>query len=397
MSKDKFQQSLQLYFDCISERDYERYFELLLPEFQDKIQISDLDYVFGIKSSEKRTHFDLINVVEEEDYYKDYKIFRLKYQFDIDNSIQETFLFILIENAYDNIHFLPYLPEKKEAIFQVLPISIVNSILKLKEIDNQFELIPYPNFEDVFVKETDPKAKFVFLPLVTIKLFNHKELGSKTFHIVSIWDTGDYEKDYLGDFRIDVNEIQFNIVGDLLEYKDEILFPKIDYLEKAYQIIESDFELEKDNYLSDIEYNSKAKKIERGAKLILDKIPDFGTFEAAHYFERITSSLLSKYRFKKYGIVNSMFDNNTYYLHKVSDGEIKEQTILNSDYNTLGKKNYIDNLLLRPKFIQNNETPEDSIFIGQVDEWDYLSSSSTNTYLFFDAKKNRQIQIFQWD
>ncbi|MDO5608473.1 MAG: hypothetical protein Q4G08_08465 [Capnocytophaga sp.] len=396
MFKERIQKRLQLYFDCISDKNYEKYFELLLPEFQDKIQISDLNYIFGINSSKALVYFELIDV-EEEVYYKDYKIFRLNYQFNINDSIQNTFVFIFFENEFEDIVFLPYLSEKKEIIFQFLPNSIVNSILRTEDIDYKVELVPYPDFEDVFINETNPKAKYVFLPLVSIKLFNHKELGTKTFHIISIWDTGNYEKEYLGEYRIDVNEIRFDIIGDKLGYKDEINFPKIEYLEQAYQIIKNDFDIEKDNYLNDLDYSSKSKKIQRGGNLILEKIPDFGKFEAKYYFERITSVLLSKYRYSKYGIVNSLFDNNSYYLHKVSDGKIDEKTILNTDFNTLGKTNFIDNLLLRPDFIQNDETPNGTIFIGQVDEWDYISSSSTNTFLFFDPKENKQIQIFQWD
>jgi hypothetical protein len=262
---------------------------------------------------------------------------------------------------------------------------------------NKIELIPYPKFEDVFVKETDPKAKFVFLPLVTMKILDHEKIGTKTFHLISLWDTGDYDKDYFGSFRTDVNEISFNIVEDKLEYKDEIKFPKIEFLEKAYNIIIADFEKQKDYYLENLEYDLKSVKIRRGGKLIIEKIPEFGDFESRYYFERITSALLSRYRFEKYGIVNCLFDDNSYYIYKITNGKYSDEVLKNSDFNKLGKINFIDNLLENPEFIQNDEFPQDTLFIGQIDESEYISSNSTNTYLFYDPVNNKQVQILQWD
>ncbi len=111
MNKEKFQQSLQSYFDCISDRNYEKYFELLLPELQDKISISDLDYIFGSKDSEEISHFDLINVEEENDYYKDYTDYEDAYKVQVffpkcqnlqDESSNEKQNLINLYNAVDN-------------------------------------------------------------------------------------------------------------------------------------------------------------------------------------------------------------------------------------------------------------------------------------------------------
>lgn len=259
------------------------------------------------------------------------------------------------------------------------------------------ELIPYPNFEDVFVSEIDPKAKYVFLPLITIKVSNHSVIGTKTFHLISIWDTGNYKKEYFGNFRTDVNAISFNIVGDKLEYKDEIKFPKIEFLEEAYKIIVEDFKTQRDYYLENLEYESQSAKMDRGVKLILDKLPEFGDFESGYYFERITSALLSKYRFEKYGAVNSLFNDNAIYIDEITNGKYSEEQLKTMDFNKIGKINLVDNLLEQPEFEQNEEFPEKSLFIGQINEWHYISASSTNTYLFFDKTNNKEMQIFQWD
>ncbi len=259
------------------------------------------------------------------------------------------------------------------------------------------EIIPYPSFEDVFVQETNRLAKFVFLPLASIKIKNDEILGNRTLHLISIWDTGDYKKEYFGNYRTDVNKISFDLVDEKLKYGDPILFPCIENLEKAYNIILEDFETQKDNYLNDLEYDTKSSKMNRGKKLILEQISDFGDFEAEYYFERITSALLSKYRFQKFGVVNSLFDDNSYYAFEISEGKYDDQNLKNFDFNQIGKINLIDNLLSKPDFIQSEEFPENTVFIGQVDEWHYNSASSTINYLFLDIKNNKQVQIFQWD
>lgn len=263
-------------------------------------------------------------------------------------------------------------------------------------MQNNIDLIPYPKFEDVFVEGIDPKAKYVFQPLVTIKIKNYNGIENKIFHIISIWDTGNYEKDYFGNQRTDVNVISFNIIGDKLEYKDDLRFPKIEFLEEAYNIIIEDFEKQKEFYLIDLN-TPKSRKIERGGELILTKIPEFGNFESRYYFERITSILLSKYRLEKYGVVNSSFDDNMWYIYQITNGKYTEEIVKKLDFNKIGKINLVDNLISKPEFIQNDEYIENTMFIGQLDEWHYISSSSTNTFLFYDSINNKQIQIFQWD
>ncbi len=259
-------------------------------------------------------------------------------------------------------------------------------------IEENIEFVAYPKFEDVFVSHIDPLAKYVFLPIVEIRFKNHPIIGNKKLYIVTLWDTGDYKKHYFGEYREDVNEISFDIIEDKLDYGDKIAFPKQEFLEKAYNIILKDFEKQKDSYLNDLEYDNTRGKITRGKNLILSAIPEFGDFEAGYYFERITSYLLSKTRYEMYGAVNPLFNENSYFVSVITEGKNSEQ-----DFNKIGKLNLVDKFMTKPEWEQNDETPEGLIFIGQVNEWHYLSSSSTNTYLFYDIKKNRIKQIFQWD
>lgn len=402
MEENEIIKILTEYFDSISNRDYAVFFQFLYEDFKNKVSEKDLNYVFGISPSSTRiTDFELGDVSESV-FLNEFEVFKMDYSFTlIDNTqvqIEEkTFVFVFKDEQLKKMYFLPYIESKREEIFTCLPSAMINLILKNDKKNYDVELIPYPSFEDVFVKEIDPKAKFVFLPLATIKISNHSVFGSKSFHIISIWDTGDYEKEYFGDFRTDVNEISFRISGDKLEYKDDIKFPYIEHLGKAYKIIIEDFVVEKDNYINNIGSNSTSKIVDRGKKLILGQIPEFGDFEAGYYFERITSSLLSKYRFEKFGTVNSLFSPNLHYAHKITEWKHSEDDFGKLDFNKIGKSNLIDNILLKPDFIQNDEAPEGCIFIGQVDEWEYISSSSTNTYLFYDVKNEKQVQIFQWD
>lgn len=403
MDNAKCQIILQEYFDSISDRDYEKYFNLLLDKFRNTVTKNDLSFVFGLNHEFKTefTQFDL-HSLSDPTSEGDFIIFKMDYSFSLKDENEKvfktnTFVWVFYDEEDETLAFLPYLPEKKELIFSFLPVKVVNEVLRSEEKMYSVDLIPYPEFADVFTEETDPKAKFVFLPLVTIKIKNHEKLKDKTFHLISLWDTGDYEREYFGNYRIDVNEVVFDLVGDKLGYKDKIDFPKIEFLEEAYHIISEDFQTQKENYLINLSYFDKGSKIERGGNLILNKIPEFGKFEAEYYFERITSVLLSKYRFQNYGVINSNFDDNSIFRHKFFKKYYPDDEVEKIDFNKTGKVNFIDNLLLLPDFIQNNEFPSDTIFIGQVDEGDFISSDSTNTFLFYDAINEKQIQIFQWD
>ena len=403
MDNAKCQIILQEYFDSINDRDYEKYFDLLLGDFGNVITKDDLNFVFGIHKdfNTEFVQFDL-NSLSDSTSKGDFLIFRMNYSFilkDDSNKVfnEDTFAWIFYDQEDETLTFLPYLVEKRELIFSFLPVAIINEILRNEEKPYSVDLIPYPDFEDVFTKETDPKAKFVFLPLVTVKISNHQQLKNKTFHLISVWDTGDYESEYLGDYRIDVNEIKFDLVGDKLGYKDKINFPKIQFLQDAYKIVIEDFEIQKDYYLNDLSYDIKKSKLKRGGNLILNKIPEFGNFEAEYYFERITSALLSRYRYKKYGVVNSSFDDNSFFSYKFAKELYPNDELEKIDFNKIGKTDFVDNLLLRPEFIQNNEFPVETIFIGQVDEGEYISASSTNSFLFYDPINEKQIQISQWD
>lgn len=402
MDNAKCQLILQEYFDSINDRDYEKYLDLLLYKFEDKITKDDLNFVFGLNHEFKTefAQFDL-HSLSDPTSEGDFLILKMDYSFSLKDENDKVFntdtvVWLFYDQEDETLAFLPYLPEKKELIFSFLPVKIVNEVLRSEEKSYSVDLIPYPEFEDVFTEETDPKAKFVFLPLVTIKIRNHEQFNDKTFHLISLWDTGDYETEYFGDYRIDVNEIVFDLVGDKLGYKDKIDFPKIEFLEEAYTIISEDFEIQKEYYLSNLNYKGYKSKIERGGNLILDRIPEFGKFESEYYFERVTSVLLSKYRFKNYGVINSCFDDNSFFKYKFK-GDYSDEELEKIDFNKIGKIDFVDNLLLRPEFIQNDEFPSGTIFIGQTDEGDFISSSATNTFLFYNNEKEQQIQIFQWD
>lgn len=263
-------------------------------------------------------------------------------------------------------------------------------------LNYEVELVPYPSYETVFDNRTNPLAKFVFLPLVSIKIKNHPLYQNNVFHVISIWDTGDYKKEYFGKYRTDVNQIHFDIIGDKLYYNDPINFPEINNLEKAYSIIMEDFELMKNKYLDDLNYDNKTIKMNRGKDLILSQIPNFGEFEAQHYFRRITSSQLAKYRYDKYGIVNPLFSENDYYVSKWNTKN-KEEKNDETNFNKKGLKKLVENLMSNPRWVQSFEKPKHFKFIGQVDVGDYIDFESTNIYLFVNKEINKQIMIFQWD
>ncbi|WP_172916141.1 hypothetical protein [Capnocytophaga canimorsus] len=346
-------------------------------------QMTENDLKIDYYSSSDETIIDLGETSWSDDWYYNTKgkgYYRFNYELIYQDSKGKTFKRdkILFVEKGERGDIIPYIAHKEDIIFSLIPNEFINEFLNRREKEYQIELLPYPKFNNVFVPETNPLAKYCFLPLITIKIKNHNEIGDKVFHIISIWDTGDYNECHFGDYRIDVDEVQFDIVEEKLAYKDEIIFPNIQYLEEAYNIISQEFENNLQVYLN-LKNEDRDVQMEKGINLILNKIPNFGNSEATFYFEMILSHLLGKYRYEKYRILNSNISNM--YDEK--------------DFNEKGKTSFVDNLLLRPIFVQGDQTPPNSIFIGQIYENDYNYFNSSDVFLFFDKEKNRQILITQ--
>jgi len=243
-------------------------------------------------------------------------------------------------------------------------------------METKIEFIPYPTFEEVFT-ETDELGKYVFFPLLSIHFSNHSELNDKSFHVISLWDTGNYGSCHFGKYRIDNYNIQFDLVGNKISYKDRIEFPFIELLPKAYQIIYDYFEKNKKLILANSEgLNLGRNQLKMGKELVLKEIPEFGNFEAGFYFEKVTSYFLARYKLER-GI-------KVY--PETQDSWMGEKSI----------SVFMQSFLSNPTWLQGAAHPENSRFIGQLYESNYLSDASADVYLFYDESINRQIQISQW-
>lgn len=245
----------------------------------------------------------------------------------------------------------------------------------------------YPDYEAVFT-ETNQLGQYVFFPILSIHFKDWNGYNNKSFHIVSLWDTGSYEDCHFGNYRIDNYTTHFDLIDNKLSYKDKIEFPKIEYLPEAYQIIVKNFENNKDEILANDDFkesNIKSSQKKIGRDLILEKIPKFGDFEAWHYFNMVTAYLLGKYKSTKGIQTNPELDAS------VMEGT-KEEFLLAHNIET----KLINNFLGDPVWLQGAVELPNTKFIGQVCEMDYLSGASADLYLFFDESKDRLTQIYQW-
>ncbi|HJY12748.1 MAG TPA: hypothetical protein VJ304_08170, partial [Flavobacterium sp.] len=151
MDNAKCQIILQEYFDSINDRDYEKYFDLLLGDFGNVITKDDLNFVFGIHKdfNTEFVQFDL-NSLSDSTSKGDFLIFRMNYSFilkDDSNKVfnEDTFAWIFYDQEDETLTFLPYLVEKRELIFSFLPVAIINEILRNEEKPYSVDLIPYPD------------------------------------------------------------------------------------------------------------------------------------------------------------------------------------------------------------------------------------------------------------
>lgn len=251
----------------------------------------------------------------------------------------------------------------------------------------KLEFIAYPDYEAVFT-ETNQFGKYVFFPILSIHFKNWSGYDTKSFHIVSLWDTGNHGDCHFGKYRIDEYTVHFDLIDNKLSYKERIEFPKIKYLPQAYQIIVDNFENNKDEILANDDFNEsniKYNECKKGKHLILAEILEFGDFEAGHYFENVTAYLLGKYKSAKGIQTNPEMDAS------VMEGT-KDDFLLAHDMET----KLINNFLGDPVWLQGAVELPNTTFIGQVCEMDYLSGASADLYLFFDESKDRLTQIYQW-
>lgn len=252
------------------------------------------------------------------------------------------------------------------------------------------ELIPYPDFEEVFT-ETNELGKYVFFPLVSIHFNEHEKFKNQSFHIVSLWDTGEYEANYFDKHRVDNYTIHFDLINNKLAFKDKLRFPYLKFLPKAYGIIADFFEKNKEEFFANDSYdesNINSELTKKGQALILERIPEFRKFEAGHYFDQISAILLAKYKLKTGIKVKPMRSDGTLYSTKKENENI--------DLNPIKNANLMSNILGKPYWLQGEENPLHSSFIGQVDEGSYLSGGAAFIYCYLNNESKQQTQVFQW-
>lgn len=259
------------------------------------------------------------------------------------------------------------------------------------------EIIPFPDFENVF-EIFSGKEKYVFQPLASIVFNNHSIFENRRFNFVSIWDTGSYNSDFFNDFRKESRIIKFKIVENRYLYPVEPIFPFIDHLSRAYDLIEKNFNENLDYYLtpkSHTKFSLEDETLNKGAELVHNSNNKFDRCESSYYFNRITKYLYTKKKFELYGKINSSF---TYPETFIGLTNTREQVI--SEFHTYGKTKdeIINNLLDKPVWLQKPEEilkELNLIFIGSVDEYTFTDSSA-EIYLFWDKDNEEVYQFFQW-
>ena len=86
--------------------------------------------------------------------------------------------------------------------------------------------------------------------------------------------------------------------------------------------------------------------------------------------------------------VKSMLRDGTLYSTQKEDETIDLSPIKNA--------NLMSNLLGKPYWLQGEENPLNSTFIGQVDEGGYISHGSAFIYCYLNNETKQQTQVFQW-
>jgi hypothetical protein len=258
------------------------------------------------------------------------------------------------------------------------------------------QIIFFPKFDDVFT-ETDELARYVFLPLISITITDNPELSGKKFHVVSLWDTGNYEESYFNDYRQEIHWMRFDHIDNKYSYPAPVNFPSIGFLKTAYKIAERHFNDNIDFYLRPkewTEFNELRDRKNGGAK-IREQLPDMPVFDSEYYFGRIISYLLTKERIKKYLALNSKLT----YAYYGDEGKTKEE--VRENFNREGKKDLVS-FIQKPEELKERFSPEwgqyeDQEFICHIDVGDFIHSDATMITLFYDKKQKQAIQLFSWD
>lgn len=267
----------------------------------------------------------------------------------------------------------------------------------MKNIEDKLEIIPFPDFNNT-INVINGNEKFIFLPLATIQFNKHIEFENRSFHFISIWDTGTYEENYFNAFRKNIRCIKFKIENNKYSYLPEPEFPFINLLPKAYDIIQSNFQENIDYYLnpkSSRQFSIEDKIFSKGKELIFNLLEDFDKPDGAYYFERITQYLYTKKKYELFDKINSDF---AYLETFVGLTTTKEKRIAEFNYEGKSKNEIINNLLEKPNWLQNPEEIlkiQNLIFIGSVSETDFTNGSA-EIYLFWDKENNEAYQFFQW-
>lgn len=267
---------------------------------------------------------------------------------------------------------------------------------RMKDIEEEkLLIIPFPDFNDVFNIDNG-KEKFIFLPLTTIKFQEHTEFQNRSFHFISIWDTGTYEETYFNEYRKEIRCIKFKIENNKYSYLGELNFPFINLLPRAYDIIEYHFQENIEYYLEPKSYrlfSIENKIFSKGQELIFGSVEGFDKPDAAYYFERIVQYLYTKKKYELFDKVNSNFVYSEIFIGATTT---KEEVISEFNYEGKSKKEIINNLLKMPNWLQKPEKIfENLTFIGSVSEGGFTNGSA-EIYLFWDKENNEVYQFFQW-
>ncbi|WP_281632633.1 hypothetical protein [Flavobacterium luteolum] len=259
------------------------------------------------------------------------------------------------------------------------------------------EILPFPEFENTF-NSINSNEKFVFLPLATLQFKKHSEFENKSFHFVSIWDTGDYEESFFNEFRKSISCIKFKIENNKYSYPEGLNFPFVDLLSQAYDLTHQNFQQNLDYYLepkSYHEFSSEKSIFSQGREFVFNSLNGIDKFESSYYYERITQYLYTKEKYKLFDKINPQF---TYSETFIGITTTKEEVMTGFNEEGKSKDEIINNLLGTPEWLQSpEEIPEklNLIFIGSVYEGDFTNGSA-EIYLFWDKENDEAYQFFQW-
>ncbi|WP_433830744.1 hypothetical protein [Flavobacterium anhuiense] len=267
----------------------------------------------------------------------------------------------------------------------------------MNNTQKSIEIIPFSEFEDTF-NSIDSNGKFVFLPLATIQFNQHSEFEDKSFHFISIWDTGDYEESFFNDFRKNISCIKFKLENNKYSYPEKLNFPFVDLLSQAYPLTQQNFQQHFDYFLKPKNYDEFSAEdgiFNQGREFVFNSLNGIDKFESSHYYERITQYLYAKEKYNLFDKINPAF---TYSETFIGITTTKEEVIADFHYEGKSKDEIINNLLGTPEWLQSPEEISEKLnltFIGSVYEGDFTNGTA-EIYLFWDKINNETYQFFQW-